>query len=127
MDMKKERDGAVILLFPAILLAALLIALDIAVHITGLNPGTETRSKKSRKITSDAEDPEQKSGNEIQYERLLFTEQALLEELRQLQEGADSGNTRDRKLRMAELEDELHRIQIEKRILQARMEAEKLQ
>ena len=127
MDMKKERDGAVILLFPAILLAALLIALDIAVHITGLNPRAETRSKRSRKITADTEDPEQKSGNEIQYERLLFTEQALLDEIRQLQEDADSGNIRDRELRMAGLEDELHGIQIEKRILQARMEAEKLQ
>lgn len=127
MYMKKERNGIVIPLFPVILLAALLVALDIIAHVAGPNPKVETRSKKSRKITADSEDPEQKSGNEIQYERLLFTEQALLEELRQLQEGADSGSTRDRKLRMAELEDELHRIQIEKRILQARMEAEKLQ
>lgn len=127
--MKEERKDNIMTILPAVLLTMILITPDIAVHVAAPNPKAETVLSKSRKIAVNAEAPEQKSKNEIQYEKLLLEEQALLEEIRLLQKSMDTGSMdtesiQENKLRTDALEDELYKIQISKRVLEARMETE---
>lgn len=114
--MKKKRKNTIISILPAVFPATMLVVLYIVVHAPALNPKTEAILHKSRKSAVNTEDPERKSGNELQYEKLLQEEQAILEEISRQQ---GSGPLLD------DLTEELHRIQILKQVLEARMEAEK--
>lgn len=108
-----------------IFLAAALIALDLLIRMSAPAPKEKAIKDAGKETTEAVKASEKRSANEIQYDDLLQKEQEVLKEIERLQADTDPEKIRENKVQMTYLEDELHGIQVLKRMLEARMEGEK--
>lgn len=117
--MRKEK-GTRAAVFAVILLVLTLAFLDFMIHVFALRQGAESIPDPKEEIIVIPESSESKSANEVQYEELLLREQAVLEEIERLQENTDYESVREDKMQLDYLEEELHRVQVLKKVLEER-------
>lgn len=115
--MRREKNDRITATVLVMALLGMLTVSDLLIHWYAPDQVPEV-------ITDEAENSGEKTANEIQYDELLWREQAITGEIERLKEEGGSEMSQEDKEMLIYLEDDLHRVQVSKKRLEAQMEEE---